>query len=186
MALQASGAISFLNIQTEFGGESPIGINEYYRDGIYVPSFVIESVPDGSEPDTFLESDGFFYRYESDDQVDIDVIPVPLWSFQEIYLGIDGWNLRIYWNTSLVYDVSGTGIGSSPVSVVTGGYTYHRGQFRSTYEVLISDPGQQFEFATATYSDQYGVRRAFAVTANQSIPTSGQISADQFYNGRKT
>ena len=36
MALQASGAISLANIQTEFGGSNPIGLNEYYRDGAYV------------------------------------------------------------------------------------------------------------------------------------------------------
>lgn len=38
MALQASGAISLNDIQTEFGGSNPIGINEYYRDGSYVGS----------------------------------------------------------------------------------------------------------------------------------------------------
>jgi hypothetical protein len=36
MALPASGAISLGNIQTEFGGSNPIGINEYYRNGAYV------------------------------------------------------------------------------------------------------------------------------------------------------
>ncbi len=30
MALQNSGPISFADIQTEFGGSHPIGINEYY------------------------------------------------------------------------------------------------------------------------------------------------------------
>lgn len=30
MALQSSGAISFANIQTVFGGANPIGLNEYY------------------------------------------------------------------------------------------------------------------------------------------------------------
>ena len=29
MALQSSGAISLGNIQTEFGGSNPIGLNEY-------------------------------------------------------------------------------------------------------------------------------------------------------------
>nr|AKH47272.1 hypothetical protein [uncultured marine virus] len=36
MALPSSGAISLANIQTEFGGSNPIGLNEYYRDGAYV------------------------------------------------------------------------------------------------------------------------------------------------------
>tara|TARA_B100000427_G_scaffold313325_1_gene305580 strand:+ start:171 stop:743 length:573 start_codon:yes stop_codon:yes gene_type:complete len=38
MTLPTSGAISLENIQTEFGGSNPIGMNEYYRDGAYVPS----------------------------------------------------------------------------------------------------------------------------------------------------
>ena len=36
MTLPASGAISLGNIQTEFGGTNPIGMNEYYRGGSYV------------------------------------------------------------------------------------------------------------------------------------------------------
>lgn len=40
MVLQASGAISFSNIQVEFGGTNPIGLNEYYAGGTYVPSSV--------------------------------------------------------------------------------------------------------------------------------------------------
>lgn len=36
MALQSSGAIKLSEIQTEFGGDNPIGISEYYRNGIYV------------------------------------------------------------------------------------------------------------------------------------------------------
>ena len=37
MALPASGAISLNNIQQEFGGSAPTGINEYYRKGTRVP-----------------------------------------------------------------------------------------------------------------------------------------------------
>jgi len=33
MTLQSSGAISFSQIQTEFGGSNPISISEYYRGG---------------------------------------------------------------------------------------------------------------------------------------------------------
>ena len=38
MALQSTGAISLANIQTEFTGSNPIGLNEYYRGGTYVVS----------------------------------------------------------------------------------------------------------------------------------------------------
>ena len=36
MVLQASGQIDFGQIQTEFGGSNPIGLDEYYRSGSYV------------------------------------------------------------------------------------------------------------------------------------------------------
>jgi len=37
MALPSSGPLAFTNIQTEFGGTNPIGLNEYYRGGANVP-----------------------------------------------------------------------------------------------------------------------------------------------------
>lgn len=37
MALQSSGAISLLNVQTEFGGSNPISISEYYGVDTGVP-----------------------------------------------------------------------------------------------------------------------------------------------------
>ena len=43
MALQGSGQISFLDLQNEFGGSNPIGINEYYRGGSYVPTTITGS-----------------------------------------------------------------------------------------------------------------------------------------------
>ena len=36
MVLQSSGPITLSNIQGEFGGSAPIGIDEYYKDGSYV------------------------------------------------------------------------------------------------------------------------------------------------------
>lgn len=38
MTLQASGQISLDNLQTEFGGPSPISLFNYYRGGSYVPN----------------------------------------------------------------------------------------------------------------------------------------------------
>ncbi len=38
MALQGSGAISFQDIQDEFGGSHPISFSEYYGGGAYVPA----------------------------------------------------------------------------------------------------------------------------------------------------
>ena len=38
MTLPNSGALSFSQIQGEFGGSNPIGLNEYYRGGPIVPN----------------------------------------------------------------------------------------------------------------------------------------------------
>ena len=38
MTLPTSGPLTFANIQTEFGGTNPIGLNEYYAGGSYVAS----------------------------------------------------------------------------------------------------------------------------------------------------
>ena len=38
MAIVSSGAVSFLNLQNEFGGANPISLSEYYNGGAYVPS----------------------------------------------------------------------------------------------------------------------------------------------------
>lgn len=46
MVLQSSGAISLNDIQNEFGGANPIGLNEYYRGGSYVPNITANnSIP---------------------------------------------------------------------------------------------------------------------------------------------
>jgi hypothetical protein len=43
MAIPASGTLTFAQIQTEFGGSNPIGLNEYYRGGAYVPNIPANS-----------------------------------------------------------------------------------------------------------------------------------------------
>jgi hypothetical protein len=45
MPLQSSGVISLENIQTEFGGANPIGLNEYYLNGAYTTGSGATGVP---------------------------------------------------------------------------------------------------------------------------------------------
>ena len=52
MPLQSSGAISLADIQTEFGGVAPIGLNEYYAGGIYIPLVQGFSVTAGTKVPT--------------------------------------------------------------------------------------------------------------------------------------
>jgi hypothetical protein len=45
MVLQSTGAISLANIQTEFGGANPIGLNEYYLNGVYTTGTGAVGIP---------------------------------------------------------------------------------------------------------------------------------------------
>jgi hypothetical protein len=45
MPIQSSGQISLLDIQTEFGGTNPIGMDEYYLNGIYVTGTGAVGIP---------------------------------------------------------------------------------------------------------------------------------------------
>ena len=45
MVLQTAGTISFDNIQTEFGGTNPIGLNEYYLNGTYTTGTGAAGIP---------------------------------------------------------------------------------------------------------------------------------------------
>lgn len=52
MTLPAVGQpISLAQIQTEFGGAAPTGIDEYYRNGTYVPSQAASSIPTSGQID---------------------------------------------------------------------------------------------------------------------------------------
>jgi hypothetical protein len=45
MVLQSTGAISFANIQVEFGGANPISLNEYYLNGAYTTGTGAAGIP---------------------------------------------------------------------------------------------------------------------------------------------
>lgn len=60
--IPTSGAMRWLDIQNSFGGSNPIGINEYYRTGTYVPSSNLNSdIPTSGqiEASDFRGADGF-------------------------------------------------------------------------------------------------------------------------------
>ena len=68
MTLQSSGAISLANVQTEFGGSNPIGINEYYGVAAGVPASGTISLNDfyGKSSFAFTEEIfGFLENYST-------------------------------------------------------------------------------------------------------------------------
>ena len=70
MTLQASGAITLADIQTEFGGANPISLSEYYAGGGLVPAGT------GSIPTSGLISIGTFYGTSSAPEYWIITTPV--------------------------------------------------------------------------------------------------------------
>jgi hypothetical protein len=65
MPLPASGAISFDNLQTEFGNTNPIPLNEYYRGGTLVPNISVNnSVPTSGTISLFN-----FYNATNEDRI---------------------------------------------------------------------------------------------------------------------
>ena len=91
------------------------------------------------------------------------------------YWLVYGSTVTIEWNNSVVY--STTSGNASTTNITTGGYDYNRGSL--TYS---SGGGKG---GTPVYYYQVR-RRSSSETVNTSIPASGQISMNQFYNGRNS
>ena len=86
-----------------------------------------------------------------------------------------GYTVTIEWNNSVVYTT--TSGNPSTTSLTTGGYDYNRGTLQYT-----SGGGKG---GTPVYYYQVR-RRSASETVNTGIPASGQISMNQFYNGRNS
>ena len=72
MTLQSSGAISFSQLQTEYGGANPIGLNEYYRNDNLVNEYELYSQYSTNSSARFywwrrndLGTAGFYYNTSS-------------------------------------------------------------------------------------------------------------------------
>lgn len=61
MTLQTSGAISFSQIQSEFGGSNPISMSEYYRNGSYVPSSITSGAGSWSSYTGSTSAPGYYW-----------------------------------------------------------------------------------------------------------------------------
>ena len=67
MVLQTSGPISLQDIQTEFGGSTPVSLNQYYRGGGLVPDIAANSNIPTSGPISLNQFNGVYYfrrRYQ--------------------------------------------------------------------------------------------------------------------------
>lgn len=209
MALQSSGAISFSDIQTEFGGSNPIGINEYYKGGSYVPSTVSKTVTASNLSTS--ESGGsygwpspVFWRYYENGSGPIPTINSgsniyisSFWtdvgwtsgnSTSDISLQVDTTGSYIAtvggYNTggsrSMTVYVNGTSKGSASYGSVS--FTANSGDTIRLYSTM--NTISNYNACTTTLTTDNG-NRDMSVTVNTSIPTSGTVDLSDFYSGQK-
>ena len=161
MALQTSGAISFSQMQSEFGGANPISLSEYYKNGSYVPSTVGGAAGSWG---SYTTSANYFYNMHNISNI-----------------GVNYWVVYANGSTTAV----GTNLTlDSNNRVVIGSYEYERAATAHTFYV---PSGKTSAGQDSYYSYHYRKRTAStSVTVNANIPTSGVISMNNMYGGRKT
>lgn len=153
----ATQSISFLQMQTEFGGSSPIGMGEYYRSGSYVPNTVSRRLTSWTQysfdlnEESVAQSDGGAYG------------AIQVWHF----------------NGGIVF----VGAGASTQVSGTNGYGYKRGTYMSSLYTAEDTKNNVPAFTTYYYKIQQWQYNWESVSANQSVPTSGTMSMLQFYGG---
>lgn len=208
MALQSSGAISFSELQAEYGGSNPISINEYYRDGTYVPSLVDDtftatatstsvSSSFGSRPGydsgpTFNGSNLYTHSRWSDGGAQSATItmtlPAGTYHVQTAAFLQSGGQYFQWW-----IKVSGTQVAGTTT------YYYTYGTNTVTTEVTLTEETtlQVYNYQSALGNtwqanivniggDTTSTRTVTQEqTVNQNVPTSGAIDMSDFYGGQK-
>jgi len=178
MALQGSGAISFLQLQTEYGGGAPIGLTEYYRGGVNVPS---TGAPVTTQTGTQYGPDGT-YTVNTYGPLFTDQGRGYGVRFRD--LGNNNWDLVVNWAGVTVASFSGTQLSTDnlPLSVSVNGdlYTWTAEALYSAGNTLATSVTKKVTTAN------YGYQPVYTTTTpqiNTSVPPSGQISLSNFYNG---
>ena len=206
MTLQASGAISLGDIQTEFGGSNPIGMSEYYRNGPYVSG--TQEVTGTASNMSWTESGGnagyngvFWRTYEAG----YDALPAINTSTQFYRHGF--WTDQAWTSGNSVVDVTMTLDQAGTYRVTAGGY--NTGATRSTvvyvdgvnkttlgnsgsYDFTVTSACTLRLYCTMNTVGNYNQHtievtsdignRDVSTGANEEIPQSGPIAISNFYN----
>jgi len=167
MALPTSGPMSLISLQTEYGGANPVGLMEYYRNGLYVPSTISTTtvVPAGSWSS---------YVYT--------VTPITRWVLN--FSGGGYW-VVVHWGGSQVAYSSDSAQNATQLDNF-GGYDYGRGNLYSYTPGSKNDPISTWHY--------YVRRRTTATTTTTTVNVNTNVPeapgtlylAASFYGGRKT
>ena len=203
MTLQSSGAISFTNLQSEFGGSHPIKLSEYYKGGGAVPSTVSETVTAASMSGSVYDGRGGGYStypainssgrlyysstwadngYTGTGDISWTVNKTGLYHFTGSYYIQNATRTAThtwYVNGSQVATYGLTAGNSS--SSHSGNFTVNAGQ---TVRVVVSWPSAGWASCGLSFGGSTSSNNAIDVTVNASVPTSGAINLADFYSSR--
>jgi hypothetical protein len=207
MTLPASGALSFANIQTEFGGSNPISLSEYYKNGSNVPSTVPEAVTASS----LGGSNSANARYPAiggyDPQINTfsRLYTQALWGDNGSTITFDR-NFTVnktgtynYYVAYYIQNASKTAthtlyVGGSQVAThsltagnstasATGTLSVAAGQ---TIRVTGTGGSAGWAAMTVYIGGSSSNNSSINVAVNANIPTSGLLNISDYYGGRKT
>lgn len=201
MTLQSSGAISFADLQTEFGGSNPIGINEYYKDGAYVPSTITADatasnlsivgsyatrsgyttaprIMDGSNlyyHNMWTDAEAANGATNFDAYIDLDLAGTYTVTQSGYSTGVTK-TCGVYVDDVLQFTLSSSSGTVSNTFVLTGPATVRL----DCYMAVIGNFNQQVIKVNGANNGVYEVTATF----NPDIPTSGVLSMNDFYSGQ--
>lgn len=175
MALPSSGVIRLTDIQTEFGGSNPIGLDEYYRNGSYVSSNNTNVPTSGA-----ISLSNFYNSYF--------LVTIPNSGSQTNYYNLTGYSYAnpavISWTksgTTLNWSVTSyttycgsakTGSGSASITETTvGGYPVQTASFTFGHAKDCCNGNQNYVYEHYTFTMNYPntlVITATATTGSQS------------------
>ena len=160
MAMPASSltqSISFAQLQNEYGGSDPVGMNEYYRSGGYVPTSVSRRIASWTQ----FSFNGTVNSVAQ--TTDGEYGPIQVWRF----------------NSVAVYTAAGAS------TAVTGPnyWSYQRGDYHSQVATPADTKNNVPAYVTYFYKIKRYQHNWESVNVNQNVPTSDTISMLQFYGG---
>jgi len=159
MAMPGSGAISFLQLQNEFGGANPISISEYYR-GALVPA-----------TNTTTNAQWVGYSYSASYSV--------IRYSAGIYGPLDQWT---FGGTQIYF------AGGPLNSIVVSGVSYYVGTYSGIQTYTAADPKTNSPaYYTTYYGIQRYENVSTTSNVNTGVPANiltGTISMSQFYGAQ--
>ena len=203
MALQSSGAISFGNLASEFGGSSPHSFSEYYLGGANVPSTVSRDADaaslSGSVSDVrgapyavspVINSGGVLYRHTC--WADNGGIGTGDVSFTVNKTGTYSYSFSHYSQqaprtSNHTLFVAGTQVVSEDLTAPTNGSASASGTFSATagdtIRITCTWNSAGWSSSSVTIGGSTTSNDDIDFSVNAGIPTSGSIRLAQFYNG---